>query len=166
VLTLYTRVKGENGRWRAEKFREGRGIRTSTLVGPFYVRPFVNGVQKRHPLHSATFAESRQEADEIEKLYEAQSRGLTVSELTAMQNSNRLPLRTVVDTYLEQKRNKAKKTREQYRLTLDEFIKGLGRIKFLDEINVVALRKYKDSLTARDLPARQSTRGSTSLISS
>jgi integrase/recombinase XerD len=149
VLTLYRRVKEGNGKWRAEKIREGRGIRTSTLVGPFFVRPFVNGVQKRHPLHSTTFAEARQEADEIEKLYEAQSRGLTVNELTAMQNSSRLPLRTVVDTYLEQKKNKAKKTREQYSLTLNEFIEGLGRIKFLDEINVAALRKYKDFLTAK-----------------
>ncbi len=149
MLTLYRRVKEGNGKWRAEKIREGRAIRTSTLVGPFFVRPFVNGVQKRHPLHSTTFAEARQEADEIEKLYEAQSRGLTVNELTAMQNSNRLPLRTVVDTYLEQKKNKAKKTREQYSLTLNEFIEGLGRIKFLDEINVAALRKYKDFLTAK-----------------
>jgi integrase/recombinase XerD len=149
MLTLYRRVKVGNGKWRAERIREGRGIRTSTLAGPFFVRPFVNGVQKRHPLHSTAFADAREEANEIEKLYEAQSRGLTVNELTAMQNSNRLPLRTVVDTYLEQKKNKAKKTREQYRLTLDEFIEGLGRIKFLDEINVAALRKYKDFLTAK-----------------
>jgi len=149
VLTLYRRVKVTNGKWRAERIREGRGIRTSTLVGPFFVRPFVNGIQKRHPLHSATFAEARQEADEIEKQHEAQSRGITINELTAMQNSNRLPLRTVVDTYLEQKKNKAEKTREQYRLTLDEFIEGLGRIKFLDEIDVAALRKYKDFLTAK-----------------
>ncbi|HWO39937.1 MAG TPA: site-specific integrase [Candidatus Acidoferrum sp.] len=149
MLTLYRRVKVTNGKWRAEWIREGRGIRTSTLVGPFFVRSFVNGIQKRHPLHSATFAEARPEADEIEKLYEAQSRGITVNELTAMQNSNRLPLRTVVDTYLEQKKNKAKKTREQYRLTLDEFVEGLGRIKFLDEIDVAALRKYKDFLTAK-----------------
>ena len=149
MLTLYRRVNDGNGRWHAEKVREGRGIRTSTLVGPIFVRPFVNGVQKRHPLHSTTFADARAEANEIEKLYEAQSRGLTVNELTSMQNSSRLPLRTVVDTYLEQKKNKAKKTREQYRLTLDEFIEGLGRIKFLDEIIVAALRKYKDFLTAK-----------------
>jgi integrase len=149
MLTLYRRAKEGNGKWRAEKIREGRGIRTSTLVGPFFIRPFVNGVQKRHSLHSTTFAEAREEANEIEKLYQAQSRGLTVNELTAMQNSNRLPLRTVVDNYLEQKKNKAKKTREQYRLTLHEFIEGPGRIKFLDEINVAALRKYKDFLAAK-----------------
>jgi integrase/recombinase XerD len=149
MLTLYRRVKDGDGKWRAEKVREGRGIRTSTLVGTFFVRPFVNGVQKRHPLHSATFAEARQEANEIEKLYEAQSRGLTVNELTTMQNSNRLPIRTAVETYLDRKKDKAKKTREQYRLTLNEFIEGLGRVKFLDEINVAVLRKYKDFLTAK-----------------
>jgi integrase len=149
MLTLYRRVKDDAGKWRAEKIREGRGIRTSTLAGPFFVRPFVNGIQKRHSLHSTTFADAREEADEIEKLSEAKSRGLTVNELTTMQNSNRLPIRSVVETYLEQKKNKAKKTREQYRLTLNEFIEGLGRVKFLDEINVAALRKYKDFLTAK-----------------
>lgn len=91
MLTLYRRVKVANGKWCAERIRKGRGIRTSTLVEPFFVRPFVNGIQKRHPLHSATFAEARPEAHEIEKLHEARSRGITVNELTAMQNSNLPP---------------------------------------------------------------------------
>jgi integrase/recombinase XerD len=154
MLTLYKRTKDENGNWHAEKIKEGRGLRTSTLAGPFFVRPFVNGKQSRHPLHSATFAEARQEAEEIEKLYEAQSRGLTVTELGAVKNSNRLPIRTVVETYLEQKKNKSRKTVEQYRLTLNEFIEALGKIKFLDEINVDALRKYKNFLTAKNFAGK------------
>ena len=149
MLTLYRRVKDAKGRWHAEKIREGRGIKTSLLTGPFFLRPFVNGVQKRHPLHSATFAEARQEADEIEKLYEAQAKGLTVAELAGQANSNRIPIKTVVAAYLELKKNKAKKTREQYRLTLNEFVEALGKVKFLDEINVNVLRKYKDFLAAK-----------------
>ncbi len=36
---------------------------------------------KKHPRHSATFAEARREANEVEKLYEPQSSGFTVDEL-------------------------------------------------------------------------------------
>jgi integrase/recombinase XerD len=149
MLTLYRRVKDEKGKWRAEKIREGRGIRTSTLVGPFFVRPFVKCIQKRHPLHSETFADARVEADEIEKLYDAQAKGLTVAELEGQTNGNRIPIKSVVTAYLELKKGKARKTREQYRLTLNEFIEGLGKVKFLDEINVNVLRRYKDFLTAK-----------------
>lgn len=149
MLTLYRRVKDGAGRWRAEKVKEGRGIRTSTITGPFFVRPVVNGVQKRHPLHSETFADARVEADEIEKLYDAQAKGLTVAELEGRVNGNRIPIKSVVTTYLELKKGKARKTRGQYRLTLNEFIEGLGKVKFLDEINVGVLRRYKDFLTAK-----------------
>ncbi|MGA8221590.1 MAG: site-specific integrase [Candidatus Acidiferrales bacterium] len=149
MLTLYRRAKDEKGKWRAVKVREGRGIRTSALVGPFFVRPFVKGVQKRHSLHSTTFVEARVEADEIEKLYEAQAKGLTVAELEGQINGNRIPIKSVVETYLELKKGKARKTREQYRLTLNEFIEGLGKVKFLDEINVDVLRRYKNFLAAK-----------------
>ena len=154
MLTLYRRVKDTTGKWRAEKVREGRGIKTSALSGFFFVRPFVNGVQKRHPLHSATFADARKEADEIEKLYQAQAKGLTVAELTGQQNSNRMPIKSVVATYLELKKNKARKTRDQYRLTLNEFIEGLRNVRFLDEVNVAVLRRYKDFLTAKGLAGK------------
>lgn len=147
-------AKDETGRWSAEKVKEGRGIRTSTITGPFFVRPWVNGVQKRTPLHSTTFAEARQEASELENLFVAQSRGLTVAELTAMQNSNRIPIKSVVETYLEQKKGRSKKTRAQYRLALYEFIESLGKIKFLDEINVGVLRQYKDFLASKDFAGK------------
>jgi len=47
------------------------------------------------------------------------------------------------------KKNKAKKTRQQYRLTLYEFIESLSKVKFLDEIDVDVLRRYKDFLVAK-----------------
>jgi integrase/recombinase XerD len=149
MLTIYRRLKDEAGKWGVEKIVQGRGIRTSQVRGPFFVRPFVGGRQQRRALHSETFAEAREEAVEVEKLCEAQSKGLSVSELDGQRNTNRLPIKSIVETYLELKKNKAKKTRQQYRLTLYEFIESLGKVKFLDEIDVDVLRGYKDFLVAK-----------------
>jgi integrase/recombinase XerD len=149
MLALYRRIKNEAGQWKAEKVREGRGIRTSDIKGPFFVRPMVNGKQERRALHSESFADAKIEAAEVETLCEAQSKGLSVADLTGQMNSNRIPIKAVVATYLELKKNKAKKTQQQYRLTLNEFLESLGKVKFLDEINVTVLRNYKNFLAAK-----------------
>ena len=149
MLTLYKRTKNSNGKWHAEKVREGRGIKTSSITGPFFVRPWNGGVQKRTPLHSSTFAEARIEADALETTLAAQSKGLSVAELSGLQNSNRLPIKAIIETYLSQKKSKSKKTLQQYALALNEFRDSLGRIRFLDEITVDVLRKYKDDLIGK-----------------
>jgi integrase/recombinase XerD len=150
VLQIYRRIKDKaTGQWRAEKVAQGRGIRTGSLTGPFFVRPWINGKQDRHALHSETFADAQAEAAEYEKLVEAQNRGLSVDDVAAQTNSNRISVKSVVQTYLEQKKNKAKKTQMQYRLALNEFLESLGKVKFLDEINVGVLRAYKDFLVAK-----------------
>jgi hypothetical protein len=48
----------------------------------------------------------------------AQANVLTVAEAEALTNANRIPIKTAVDTYLEQKSGKAKKTVAQCRLKL------------------------------------------------
>jgi integrase/recombinase XerD len=145
MLTLYLRKKTE-GKWTAQRIKEGRGIRTSQVNGAFFIRPWINGVQKRTPLSSTTFTDARIEANELERAFEAEARGLTVRDLTALENSNRVPLKTVIKGYLEQKKGKAPKTLAQYRLTLEEFAECLDTVRFLDQINVNALRDYKRAL--------------------
>lgn len=72
---------------------------------------------------------------------------MTVAELDAATNVNRIPLRSAIDTYLEHKSGKAKKTLAQYRLALNEFLASFaGKIRFLDEVNPHALRTYKESM--------------------
>jgi len=156
MLTLYRRFKDSNDKWKAEKVREGRGIRTSAITGTFFVRPWINGVQKRTPLHSTTFNEARAEAAELEKLCEAQSKGLTVHELSAAENAHRIPVKRVIATYLEQKATKSKKTQQQYRLALYEFMESLAaqKIRFLDEINESVIRKYKDFLAGKEFAGK------------
>ncbi|MGA7622461.1 MAG: site-specific integrase, partial [Candidatus Acidiferrales bacterium] len=148
MLAIYRRVK-DGRKWKAVRIKEGRGIRTSDLVGPFFIRPTINGVQERRALHSQTFAEAREEANEVEKQCEAQARGLTVGEMDVMQNSHRLPIRLVIDTYLDQKKNKRPKTIAQYTTALREFQNSLRGVKYLDEINANVLRNHMNYLTAQ-----------------
>jgi hypothetical protein len=76
---------------------------------------------------------------------------LTVAEAEALGNANRIPIRTAVNTYLEQKSGKAKKTVAQYRLTLNEFTESLdGKVRFLDDISDDVLRRYKKYMIAQD----------------
>ena len=76
---------------------------------------------------------------------DAHAKGLTLAEADALTKANRNPIRTAVDTYLEQKKSgKAKKTVAQYLLTLNEFIEALqGKVRFLHEITENVLCSYK-----------------------
>jgi integrase/recombinase XerD len=148
MSSIYTRAKNEAGQWRYGRVKEGRGQRTSTLQPPFYARPCVNGKQTWTPLNALTFDHAKEEASHLEIGLEAQSKGLTVAELDAATNAHRLPIKSVVEVYLEQKKNKAKRTVQGYRLVLNEFVEALAekKIRFLDAITVDALRYYKDYL--------------------
>jgi integrase/recombinase XerD len=151
MLSLYTKSKNAEGQWRARKVEEGRGIRTSNIKGPFFLRPVVRGKQTEHRLHALTFADAREEAQHFEEALIAESKGLTVAELDTMTNTHRVPIRLVVDRYLELKKNKARKTRMQYRLTLNEFVEALTEIKvrFVDQITVDVLRRYMNFLARK-----------------
>lgn len=95
-------------------------------------------------LLAQSFKEAKEEAEHLTDALDAQSRGLTVAEADALTNANRIPILTAIETYLDQKTGKAKKTLAQYRLTLDEFVEAIGsRVCFLDEITENVLRTYK-----------------------
>src|ERR1700734_3064242 len=98
MLTLYRRVKTDNGKWSDEKVKEGRGIRTGDIKGPFFVRPWVDGGQKRTPLESETFAAARLEADKLEKELAAP---------TSPADADRVRLDTTIEAYLDQKKHKS-----------------------------------------------------------
>src|SRR5216684_6145205 len=121
MSSIYTRSKNGAGFWRYARVKEGRGQRTSKLEPPFYARPCVNGKQTWTPLNALTFDHAKEEASHLEIGLEAQSKGLTVAELDAATNAHRLPIKSVVEVYLDQKKNKAKRTVQGYRLVLNEF---------------------------------------------
>jgi integrase len=150
IPSLYIREKNAKDVWRYRRIKEGRGLRTGDLAAPFFTRPFVNGKQIWKTLLATTFKEAKEEAEQLTAALDAQSKGLTVAEAESISNANRLTIRSAVDTYLEQKSGKAKKTVAQYRLTLNEFIEALGgKVRFLDEITENVLRSYKKFMTAQ-----------------
>jgi integrase/recombinase XerD len=150
VPSLYVREKNPSGQWRYRRVKEGRGIRTSELKAPFYARPFLDGNQVWKTLSAATFSEAKEEAERLAVALDAQARGLTVAQAESLTNASRTPIKTAVETYLEQKSGKARKTVAQYRLTLNEFMEALGdTVRFLDEIDENVLRRYKKFLVSR-----------------
>src|SRR5713226_3208686 len=142
MSSIYTRSKNGAGFWRYARVKEGRGQRTSKLEPPFYTRPCVNGKQTWTPLNAITFDDAKEEASYLDTAMEAHSKGLTVTELDTTTNAHRVPIKTAVDVYMEQKKGKAKKTIQQYRLTLNGFIEAMAekKIRFLDAVTVPALR--------------------------
>lgn len=153
--SLYIRFKNPNGVWRYGRVKEGRGIRTADISGPFYARPFIDGKQVWKSLAAPTFKQAKEEAEQLAAAIDAQAKGLTVLEAESLSNTHRTPIRTAVDTYLKQKSGKAKKTVAQYRLALNEFIESLdGKVPFLDEITEDVLRRYKNFMVNQGFAGR------------
>jgi hypothetical protein len=54
--SLYIREKSPSGPWRYRRVKEGRGLKTGDLIGPFFARPFRNGKQFWKQLFAETLA--------------------------------------------------------------------------------------------------------------
>src|SRR5689334_5146120 len=103
--SIYTRKQKRPGYWPYTAVKEGRGFRTGDIEGPFYVHPSINGKQVWTKLAATTFKEAKEEAVKIFEAVHAQGQGLTVAE--AQNLTGRVTIRNAVDTYLDQKSNKA-----------------------------------------------------------
>ena len=68
--------------------------------------PFINGRQRWQRLNAETFTDAKREAADLPDKLQAQALGVTVEEA----KSNRVLIKTAVDTYLQQKATKARKT--------------------------------------------------------
>jgi integrase len=156
MLGVYQRTKNEAGKWRYIKVSEGRGVRTKLLRPPFYARPTINGRQSWHPLHAQSFESAKEEASHLETGLAAQAKGMTVAELDATTNALRVPIASAVEHYLELKKNKARKTIQQYRLALEEFAEIMQerKVRFLDAVTVDALRYYANEMTKREFSSK------------
>lgn len=154
-VSIYRRLKNREGRWRYERVNTGRGRRPANLSGPFYLRytspegkqPFVPG--------GDTLSEAIETAERLGHALEARARGLTVQEFDLSADPHRVTIRAAVQSFLEAKKSKAKRTLDSYVLHLNEFLAALPvSVRFVDEINEHVLRKYKDRMAAQGLSAR------------
>jgi integrase/recombinase XerD len=155
ALSIYMRVKNRQGKWRYSRIQTGKGHRIGQLQPPFFVRPFRNGKQVWHTLGAQNFKEADDEAEQLAAALDAQAKGLTVAGAEAIRNANRISIKSAVDTYLERKSGKAKRTIAQYRLALHEFIEAVGdHVRFLDEITESVLRSYKKFMADQGYAAK------------
>jgi integrase/recombinase XerD len=139
VITIYTRQK-QNGQWRYERVKEGRGHKLANSVGPFYLRYSHEGRQVLSaPIQS--LPDAREEVKRIRAAYEAKAEGLTVAELDEINNANRVSIKAAIQNFLELKKNKEPKTLDAYRLHLSGFLES-AKVRFLDEISADTMRAY------------------------
>jgi hypothetical protein len=124
MRSIYVREKNNQGKWKPRRIKEGRGVKTGDLVGPFYIRPFINGKQGWRPLQAQTFQEAKTEAELARNALDAHGKGLTVAEAASL-TGNRTTVRAAIDAYLEQASSKAPKTVAQYKTALEEFFDAI-----------------------------------------
>jgi len=130
-------------------FKEGRGLKTGDLTGPFFARPFIDGKQVWKALFASTFVEAKREVGHVVTAKLQKPSRVTKALPEVHRSANRVPLPIAVETYLQQKSGKSQKTIYQYQRTLNEFQEVVGqRIGYLDEITEDALRTYKNCLEA------------------
>jgi integrase/recombinase XerD len=150
-LRIYVRAKNDLGAWRYRGVDAGRGLKTSTLEAPFYVRPCFRGVQLWKTLDAQTYIAARKEADQLFAGYSAKSQGLTVAELD---DPNRIPVERAVEDFLrEAESTKKKKTVLGYKLNLKLFLETT-KARYLDQITRKTLCEFRDALSERGFDAR------------
>lgn len=147
-LTIYQRVTATSGAGkeylRYAAVEEGRGVKTSKLPGPFYIRPTIkeNGktVQNWLRLKAETYGDAKTEVERSTEALIAQARGLTVAEAQALVN-NGTTIAAAIETFMRLHRNDRPKTVAQYDNALNHLLKNLP-----SRVNTV-----KDLATARAL---------------
>lgn len=144
MASMLIREAEGSGKKRFKAIEEGRGIRTSHIEGPFYYRPFVNGRQLPPTrLKATTFAEAKIEAEALPDKLAAAEFGVNPAQL----KGDRVLIAQAIEKYLEQKADKAPRTVDAYKNTLDQFAEIVKpEAKFLDEIDEDVLRRYKKGL--------------------
>src|SRR5260370_26253569 len=108
------------------------------------MRPAEGRGRERWGPDGETLDEGLDARDKLKAALEAQSQGLTVTEMDDLTNANRVTIKQAVDKFLELKIGKAKKTRSAYRLHLYDFLESLDRrTKYMDEITANTLCNYR-----------------------
>jgi len=149
--SIYVRLKNPAGKWRYVHVKTGRGRQIGDYKPPFYVRPTRDGKQTWHALGAETFRDAAAEAEKIHTGLEAQSKGLTVTEL---EDSNRISIKKAVEKFLAQATaTKKRKTVLGYRLNLTNFLEST-KAKFLDEVDGDTVREFRDFLTSKGFDVR------------
>jgi len=145
-VSLYRRVKKGRKNYRYVRVHLGRGRRPADLQPPFYLRHTTeDGSQPWTALSTGSLEDAIAAREKFQAMLEAKAKGVSVPELDAEKNANRILLSEAVKKFLESKSRKAKSTVKAYTLHLNEFMAFIWRRKkYLDEIGADDLRGYMD----------------------
>jgi integrase/recombinase XerD len=159
MLTIYQRVEGksEAGKtyMRYAAVEEGRGLKTSALLPPFYIRPTIkdNGrtTQNWLRLKASTYAEAKVEAQRGTEALTAKAKGLTVAEAEALVNSG-TSIAAAVETFMRLHRSDRPRTIKQYDNVLEHLLANLpsGVHSVRDLATADALDAYLSTLQRQD----------------
>jgi integrase/recombinase XerD len=145
-VSLYTRTKNDEGKWRYNAIPEGRGVHTGSVQPPFYARPRYQGRQIWMRLDATNLSAAHAEAAKISSGFDAKERGLNVTELNHISDPNRLTIQRAVDKFLKNAgASKKRKTLNGYKLNLQQFVESTP-LRFLDQITGDTIRNFRDSL--------------------
>jgi len=152
VFPIYRREKLDTG-WKHIHVNLGPGRRPADAP-PYYVRYTVAGKRK----WSDAFPTLQKAIDASEALplqLEAEAKQIPVAEVKTLQDGQRMPLRYAVAQFLERMSNtKRPHTVANFRITLTQFCEAMDDIRYLDQINVDTLRRYKEWMEAKPLAER------------
>jgi integrase len=118
-LTVYQRLKNDEGKWRYTGVGEGRGKKTGVLQPPFYILRN----KQWHRLSGQTFAQAQAERDQIE------------AGKAAVATDGRITLKSAVEQFLEMKKRKNESTVQNYTYILEKDFLAKTSAKFVHEFN-------------------------------
>ena len=108
-LACIPRGENPNGVWRYRRIKNGRGVRLAISLDHSLLGHSLTGSRfgRLSPLRPS---KRPKKAGQLAAALYAQSKGLTAAEAESITNANRLPMRLLINNYLEQKSGKARKT--------------------------------------------------------
>jgi integrase/recombinase XerD len=134
-LAIYQRLKEPRGNghvWRYRRVKEAPGVKTSSLRGPFYIRPTrADNSQTWVKLDAEAFDAAKAERDKKER-----------GEVIAAENgAGRVLIADAVANFLDVKKRKNASTIENYTFILNEFLQQTSA-KYIDQVDRKVLDSY------------------------
>ena len=101
-VSLYRRVKKGRKNYRYVRVHLGRGRRPADLQPPYYLRHTTEDGSQPWTFASGSLEEAIAARDKFQAMLEAKAKGVTVPELDAEENTNRILLSDAVEKFLNQ----------------------------------------------------------------
>jgi integrase/recombinase XerD len=150
IQTVYYRLKIEGTGWRYRPLTVGRRPEAAKN-GPYFIRVRNNAGKYQWVKH-----DTQQAAEKAAKVApvarEAQELGLTIDDVTNEANTNRIPIKTAIGNYLQERRFVRPRSISAYKNAFDQLLENLPRgVRFIDQLATSrVLNSYVELLRQQD----------------